>query len=329
MGFKHKSKHGQDLLNHTTASQVESNLKDCLMTIPGDEQDTKATLLVPLSVCTANLTHVSTKDIAGWATRSASVRRKEFKQTGHIARPLNSFMLYRSAYLNKARAWCRQNKEQVLSQVIGESWKMETSEVRAYYERFAKLEHANHFKAHPTYKFSPRRARLASRRVGASSLRRICKENSQNLRCVTESKEHFLPSESVGSDPEPNTISFSTSGLEMELSGTSIQYQHQQCHKVESNSLAGYRSGQTCLSVDVPVLQPHDLFPSQGAQIGIHHEPALSYNCMCFSCMYYNQSTFPDQSVYTMYNYNTATISHSGFPIYGHSISYSNAHWTY
>ncbi|KAH7061007.1 high mobility group box domain-containing protein, partial [Paraphoma chrysanthemicola] len=72
-----------------------------------------------------------------------------------VTRPMNPFMLYRSAFIKRAREWCRQNKEQILSQVIAISWKMEPPEVRERYERYAKVERSNHVKAHPTYKFSP------------------------------------------------------------------------------------------------------------------------------------------------------------------------------
>lgn len=68
---------------------------------------------------------------------------------------MNSFMLYRSAYADRTKAWCEQNNHQVVSSVAGESWPMEPEEIRNQYNEWAKLERTNHHNAHPDYKFSP------------------------------------------------------------------------------------------------------------------------------------------------------------------------------
>ena len=88
--------------------------------------------------------------------RSADVRQKEVeKKNGKIARPMNSFMLYRSAYAERTKEWCSQNNHQVVSRASGQSWPLESKEVRDRFERYAAIERDNHQKAHPGYKFAP------------------------------------------------------------------------------------------------------------------------------------------------------------------------------
>jgi len=91
-----------------------------------------------------------------WVNRPAEVREKEVeRRNGYVTRPMNSFMLYRSAYAERTKMWCAQNNHQVVSSVSGESWPMEPPEVREQYNKYATTERANHAKAHPSYKFSP------------------------------------------------------------------------------------------------------------------------------------------------------------------------------
>ena len=112
-------------------------------------------LTAPLSVLTKDMS-VPIKDMDEWVNRSAETRRKEVeKRNGYVTRPMNSFMLYRSAYAERTKAWCVQNNHQVVSSVSGESWPMEPQEVRNQFNEWAKIERANHAAAHPEYKFSP------------------------------------------------------------------------------------------------------------------------------------------------------------------------------
>ena len=100
-----------------------------------------------------------------WVNRSAGTRHEEvLKKKGKISRPMNSFMLYRSAYAERTKAWCSENNHQVVSSVSGESWPMEPAEVRNKYNELAKLERINHQAAHPDYKFSPSKPAVAGRK---------------------------------------------------------------------------------------------------------------------------------------------------------------------
>ncbi|KAF2131468.1 HMG box protein [Dothidotthia symphoricarpi CBS 119687] len=122
-------------------------------------------LTAPLSILTRELHHIPVKDMEGWVNRPADVRRREVeKRNGYITRPMNSFMLYRSAYAERAKSWCLQNNHQIVSSVAGESWPLEPQEVRDMFNNFAKTERLNHHSAHPTYKFSPSKAAAPPRK---------------------------------------------------------------------------------------------------------------------------------------------------------------------
>ncbi|KAH2192829.1 hypothetical protein KXW59_006759 [Aspergillus fumigatus] len=119
-------------------------------------RESKPKLPGPLSEVTKHLTNVPLRDMDSWVHRPKEVRHAEVaKKNGKVARPMNSFMLYRSAYAERTKEWFAQNNHQVVSEVAGDSWRIETPEIREKYEVLANVEKANHLKAHPGYKFSP------------------------------------------------------------------------------------------------------------------------------------------------------------------------------
>lgn len=120
------------------------------------ERGSSPHISAPLSELTKNLTHIPIKDMEAWVNRPIEVRRKEVEQkNGKIARPMNSFMLYRSAYAERTKEWCAQNNHQVVSRASGQSWPLEPPEIREKFELLAVIERDNHQKAHPGYKFAP------------------------------------------------------------------------------------------------------------------------------------------------------------------------------
>ncbi|KAL6168948.1 hypothetical protein ACJQWK_05312 [Exserohilum turcicum] len=130
----------------------------------GDKQKTPK-LTAPLSILTKELHHIPVKNMEEWVNRPADVRRREAeKRNGYITRPMNSFMLYRSAFAERAKSWCLQNNHQVVSSVAGESWPLEPPEIRELYNEYAKIERINHQNAHPTYKFSPSKTAAPARK---------------------------------------------------------------------------------------------------------------------------------------------------------------------
>ncbi len=89
----------------------------------------------PLSILTDGMT-IPVRDMEEWVNRPTEVREKEVeKRNGYVTRPMNSFMLYRSAYAERTKMWCAQNNHQVVSSVSGESWPMEPPEVREQYNK--------------------------------------------------------------------------------------------------------------------------------------------------------------------------------------------------
>lgn len=120
------------------------------------KERTKAKIDTPLSVSTKHLTHIPLRDMDTYVHRPASERKEEvIKRNGRIARPMNSFMLYRSAYAERTKELSSQNNHQVVSETAGDSWKIEPKEIREKYEDLANVEKTNHLQAHPGYKFSP------------------------------------------------------------------------------------------------------------------------------------------------------------------------------
>lgn len=127
----------------------------------------------PLSELTKDFEHVPLKDIVAWINRSVEDREADAKKRGKTARPMNSFMLYRSAYAERTKKWCLMNNHQVVSSVLGASWPMETQEIKDLYIEYARIERENHANAHPGYKFTP----LKSQKLGRKRKERA-EENS-------------------------------------------------------------------------------------------------------------------------------------------------------
>ncbi|KAI9758151.1 MAG: DNA replication protein psf1 [Chaenotheca gracillima] len=122
-------------------------------------------LVAPLSELTKDFKHIPVKDMEQWVNRSTEKRQQEVEaRNGYITRPMNSFMLYRSAFAERTKIWCLQNNHQVVSSVSGESWPLEPAEVRERYNTYAKIERENHQRAHPGYKFSPSKAQSSAKK---------------------------------------------------------------------------------------------------------------------------------------------------------------------
>ena len=112
-------------------------------------------LTAPLSIMTRDYVRIPIKDMEAYVNRPVEKRMAEAEKRGGIARPMNSFILYRAAFADRTKKWCEQNNHQVVSSVSGQSWPMEPAEVREKYNEYARVERINHQNAHPEYKFSP------------------------------------------------------------------------------------------------------------------------------------------------------------------------------
>lgn len=122
------------------------------------------TLSGPLSELTKDMTNIHVKDTETWVNRSVEDRREEAKKDNFVKRPSNSFILYRSAYADRARAWEKSPNHQKISSLAGESWAMEPPEIRKQFDAWAKVERENHAKAFPDYKFQPQTAKATNRK---------------------------------------------------------------------------------------------------------------------------------------------------------------------
>lgn len=98
--------------------------------------------------------HIPIRDMHSWVKRPDKERHREVSErSGKIPRPANSFMLYRSAYINRAKHWIKHNDHRKVSIITGISWTLETPQIRTEYKNLAEIEKRNHAKAHPGYRF--------------------------------------------------------------------------------------------------------------------------------------------------------------------------------
>ncbi|BGP26465.1 proteophosphoglycan ppg4 [Rhodotorula toruloides] len=78
---------------------------------------------------------------------------------GHIPRPRNSFMIYRSAQIKTLSDFVTPSGQRLpqsdLSRMIASMWRDETLEVRKRYARQAEEEKAEHYRRHPDYRYQP------------------------------------------------------------------------------------------------------------------------------------------------------------------------------
>ncbi|CAG8909496.1 unnamed protein product [Penicillium egyptiacum] len=124
----------------------------------------------PISQLTESFHSTPIKDMDAWVARSAVERQNEVrKKNGKISRPMNSFMLYRSAYAERTKRLVGANNHQIVSKIAGQGWRLEPVEVRRKYEDLAKQERDNHAATHPEYKFSPNKATTTTSRRGNGS----------------------------------------------------------------------------------------------------------------------------------------------------------------
>ncbi len=122
------------------------------------------TLSGPLSELTKDMINIQIKDTEAWVNRSVEERREEAKKDNFVKRPSNSFILYRSAYADRARAWEKSPNHQKISSLAGESWALEPPEIRKQFDAWAKIERDNHAKAFPDYKFQPQTGKATNRK---------------------------------------------------------------------------------------------------------------------------------------------------------------------
>ncbi|BGP10106.1 hypothetical protein JCM10049v2_005989 [Rhodotorula toruloides] len=90
-------------------------------------------------------------------------KRSKASKPGHIPRPRNSFMIYRSAQIRALSDFVTPSGQRLpqsdLSRMIASMWREETLEVRERYARQADEEKAEHYRRHPDYRYQPATSR--------------------------------------------------------------------------------------------------------------------------------------------------------------------------
>lgn len=123
------------------------------------KQDRLPVIQRPLSELAGGYPSVEVPDIAAYVERPKEDRLREVaedkKDPGKIKRPMNSFMLYRKAYQNLAKALSHEQHHNIISQVAGDGWRMEPEHVRKQFENWSTIEKENHHNTYPNYKFAP------------------------------------------------------------------------------------------------------------------------------------------------------------------------------
>ena len=99
--------------------------------------------------------------------------------SGHVPRPRNAYVLYRSWALSYHPSLLRSrttNKQDVLSRMTGELWNAESDEVRAHFATLAAEEKERHAGKYPGYTYMPKqqedRASTLRQRSGKNARRR-------------------------------------------------------------------------------------------------------------------------------------------------------------
>lgn len=112
----------------------------------------KIRLTAPFSQLTKHLAHIPIKDMNNWVHRPIEVRRYEVaKRDGKVTKPMNSFFLYRQAYNERAKEWLAQSNQAILSIAFGQSWRMESQEIRSRFEQLASIDRKNCMEVDPRW----------------------------------------------------------------------------------------------------------------------------------------------------------------------------------
>ncbi|KAJ5742526.1 uncharacterized protein N7511_011258 [Penicillium nucicola] len=285
-------------------------------------QTTGLNIIVPISKLTEGL-DVPIKNMETWVARPAEFRREEVQTKGRISRPMNSFMLYRSAYTERIKKLFRVNNHRVVSKIAGQGWKFEPSAVRQKYADLAKLERDAHTAVHPEYKYSPRKQRKC-----ATNHRKEAAWSESEF-SADSTRHHMYPPhdrslEKGYSNANQDFSPYGTLEQEMSLSWPNANYSTS-LYPGSSHSLKCTTNGQVCAASHsqqnihcssslvglLDTSHPELLQPPHYNQVAYHMDPVL--------LVYPNASEaveFPNiagaiiasgTSTYTMYDDNIIT----------------------
>lgn len=114
----------------------------------------------PLSEVIRETANVEVFDVFAHVHRHNDVRKEEALKEGKVKRPLNAFLLYRKHVISFVKKELlgeeNKNNQQFVSRICGDSWKLETDEVKAKFKKLAQAEKTRHSQAFPRYKYTPK-----------------------------------------------------------------------------------------------------------------------------------------------------------------------------
>ncbi|KAH9891133.1 hypothetical protein C8Q73DRAFT_112026 [Cubamyces lactineus] len=87
--------------------------------------------------------------------KNTTASRRGDKPPGHIPRPRNAFMIFRSAYCANVKESQVEHDHRMISKILGEVWQNLEAEKKDYYKRLAAEEKEAHRVMYPNYRFSP------------------------------------------------------------------------------------------------------------------------------------------------------------------------------
>jgi hypothetical protein len=159
---------------------------------------------------------------------------------------MNQFMLYRAAYTERARGWLGRDDHKLMSIVVGQSWKIESQEVKDKYRELANIEKKNHMEAHPGYRYLPRKRFMEGK-------------------CYPNNKPDYKVDSTIATVQTPRTISATQAMPIEEESGT---YSSSLCfmeHRIISrNSLPGQTTDPSMLALEQkPIAYEPFYYPPQ------------------------------------------------------------------
>ena len=258
---------------------------------------------IPLSELTKHLTHIPIRDMENWVRRPLEIRHRHISgMNGKVTRPMNCFMLYRSAYADRTKTLFSIGNYRVVSQLTGESWKSETLEIKRKYRRLASIEKSNHLIAHPRYKFSPKRkVQQAKQCERIPSVHHLDTPGlgstltQDYAKCLTESNSGSIPL----SPSEPGlpltytwpTKNSSNSSSKIQQS-TDRLHQHLQPHNLQHHNGRHIQDG-LLSSIELQDLQHSPSTALVGLPEAINHDPILPQSDTVISEMISNHIIDP------------------------------------
>ena len=99
---------------------------------------------------------IALKEVDKRAEWSREERKSQAtKKDGRISRPMNAFMLYRSAWADRCKAFFDVTNHQLVSKIMGASWAMESANVKEHWTKLSGKESDNHKVHLPNYRYQP------------------------------------------------------------------------------------------------------------------------------------------------------------------------------